>query len=114
MHELAPTGALLRAHRGTNNASAFSPLQKRLFIGGLMPRAAIFDVDGTLVDSVDLHALAWCEAFAHFGPSVSTRRVVRLERAAINCCQSSSRKRSCENKASNCRSGAASTSRPII
>ncbi len=31
------------------------------------PRAAIFDVDGTLVDSVDLHARAWQEAFAHFG-----------------------------------------------
>ncbi len=29
--------------------------------------AAIFDVDGTLVDSVDLHARAWQEAFAHFG-----------------------------------------------
>jgi HAD superfamily hydrolase (TIGR01509 family) len=27
----------------------------------------IFDVDGTLVDSVDLHAKAWQEAFAHFG-----------------------------------------------
>ena len=24
-----------------------------------MPRAAIFDIDGTLVDSVDLHASAW-------------------------------------------------------
>src|SRR5512140_723045 len=29
--------------------------------------AAIFDVDGTLVDSVDLHARCWQEAFAHFG-----------------------------------------------
>jgi HAD superfamily hydrolase (TIGR01509 family) len=27
----------------------------------------IFDVDGTLVDSVDLHARAWQEAFGHFG-----------------------------------------------
>jgi HAD superfamily hydrolase (TIGR01509 family) len=32
--------------------------------------AIIFDVDGTLVDSVDLHARAWQEAFAHFGYSV--------------------------------------------
>ena len=32
--------------------------------------AAIFDVDGTLVDSVDLHARAWQEAFAHFGRRV--------------------------------------------
>jgi HAD superfamily hydrolase (TIGR01509 family) len=29
--------------------------------------AALFDVDGTLVDSNDLHAAAWREAFAHFG-----------------------------------------------
>ncbi|GJE57512.1 MULTISPECIES: HAD family hydrolase [Methylobacterium] len=30
-------------------------------------RAVIFDIDGTLLDSVDLHAQAWVEAFAHFG-----------------------------------------------
>ncbi|MEL6063770.1 MULTISPECIES: HAD family hydrolase [unclassified Methylobacterium] len=30
-------------------------------------RAVIFDIDGTLIDSVDLHARAWVEAFAHFG-----------------------------------------------
>jgi HAD superfamily hydrolase (TIGR01509 family) len=36
-----------------------------------MPLAAIFDIDGTLIDSVDLHALAWHEAFAHFGHDVS-------------------------------------------
>ena len=34
-------------------------------------RAAIFDVDGTLVDSVDLHAAAWQRAFAEFGHEVS-------------------------------------------
>jgi len=33
-------------------------------------RAVIFDVDGTLVDSVDLHAKAWQEAFAHFGHEI--------------------------------------------
>jgi HAD superfamily hydrolase (TIGR01509 family) len=33
-------------------------------------RAAIFDIDGTLVDSVDLHAQAWQEALAHFGKEV--------------------------------------------
>lgn len=32
-----------------------------------MIKAVIFDIDGTLVDSVDLHARAWQEAFAHFG-----------------------------------------------
>lgn len=34
-------------------------------------KAVIFDVDGTLIDSVDLHAQAWVDAFAHFGVSVS-------------------------------------------
>ena len=33
--------------------------------------AAIFDVDGTLVDSVDLHAAAWQRALAKFGHEVS-------------------------------------------
>ena len=36
-----------------------------------MPQAAIFDIDGTLVDSVDLHALSWHEAFAEFGHQVT-------------------------------------------
>src|ERR1700761_555649 len=35
-----------------------------------MPKAAIFDLDGTLLDSVDLHALAWHEAFVKFGHDV--------------------------------------------
>jgi beta-phosphoglucomutase-like phosphatase (HAD superfamily) len=35
-----------------------------------MVEAVIFDVDGTLVDSVDLHARAWREALAHFGVDV--------------------------------------------
>ena len=36
-----------------------------------MTRAAIFDIDGTLVDSVDLHTQAWIEALAHFGIAVT-------------------------------------------
>jgi HAD superfamily hydrolase (TIGR01509 family) len=36
-----------------------------------MPKAAIFDVDGTLLDSVDLHALSWHEAMVRFGHDVS-------------------------------------------
>jgi phosphoglycolate phosphatase-like HAD superfamily hydrolase len=34
------------------------------------PHAILFDVDGTLVDTNDLHAVAWREAFAHFGHDV--------------------------------------------
>ena len=40
-----------------------------------MPQAAIFDVDGTLLDSVDLHALAWHEAMVKFGHDVSFEKV---------------------------------------
>ena len=36
-----------------------------------MASAAIFDLDGTLLDSVDLHAIAWQEAMAKFGHDVS-------------------------------------------
>ncbi|MDB5657308.1 MAG: HAD-superfamily hydrolase, subfamily variant 1, partial [Tardiphaga sp.] len=36
-----------------------------------MLKAVIFDLDGTLLDSVDLHALSWHEAMAKFGHSVS-------------------------------------------
>ena len=32
--------------------------------------ALLFDIDGTLVDSVDLHARAWQEAFEHFGKRI--------------------------------------------
>lgn len=35
----------------------------------------IFDVDGTLVDSVDLHAEAWQEAFKHFGKEIDFRDI---------------------------------------
>jgi len=36
-----------------------------------MPKAVIFDVDGTLIDSVDLHAKAWQDAFHDHGHEVS-------------------------------------------
>jgi HAD superfamily hydrolase (TIGR01509 family) len=36
-----------------------------------MPKAAIFDVDGTLIDTNDLHAAAWVDAFRHFGIEVA-------------------------------------------
>ncbi|MDQ6809404.1 MAG: HAD family phosphatase [Verrucomicrobiota bacterium] len=35
-----------------------------------MIKAAIFDLDGTLVDSNDLHAEAWQETFRHFGKEI--------------------------------------------
>lgn len=38
-----------------------------------MTKAVIFDIDGTLVDSVDLHAQAWKEAFADFGHALDVK-----------------------------------------
>jgi HAD superfamily hydrolase (TIGR01549 family) len=35
-----------------------------------MIKSVIFDVDGTLVDSVDLHARAWQEAFKRYGHDI--------------------------------------------
>ncbi|HXG65284.1 MAG TPA: HAD hydrolase-like protein, partial [Blastocatellia bacterium] len=40
-----------------------------------MVRGVIFDIDGTLVDSVDLHAKAWQEAFRHFGRDIPYEKV---------------------------------------
>ena len=36
-----------------------------------MIKAVIFDIDGTIVDSVDLHVKAWQIAFAKFGKEIS-------------------------------------------
>jgi phosphoglycolate phosphatase-like HAD superfamily hydrolase len=66
---------------GTGNVAALD-LAKATFCAALrsrsvnlkgvqMPRAAIFDIDGTLVDSVDLHARAWHEALVKFGHQVT-------------------------------------------
>jgi hypothetical protein len=35
-----------------------------------MTKAFLFDIDGTLVDSVDLHTRSWQEAFRHFGHEI--------------------------------------------
>jgi HAD superfamily hydrolase (TIGR01549 family) len=40
-----------------------------------MIKAVIFDIDGTLVDSVDLHAQAWKEAFKQFGKDIPYEQV---------------------------------------
>lgn len=40
-----------------------------------MIKAAIFDLDGTLIDSVDAHALAWQESLKFFGKDVSFEKV---------------------------------------
>jgi HAD superfamily hydrolase (TIGR01509 family) len=42
-----------------------------------MISAVIFDIDGTLIDSVDLHAAAWQKALENFGKKVSFEEVRR-------------------------------------
>ena len=40
-----------------------------------MIRGAIFDLDGTLVDSNELHVFAWQETFRHFGKEIPLERL---------------------------------------
>ena len=40
-----------------------------------MPKAVIFDIDGTLIDSVDAHARAWQDAFRDFGHDITFEAV---------------------------------------
>jgi HAD superfamily hydrolase (TIGR01509 family) len=40
-----------------------------------MLKAVIFDIDGTLIDSVDLHARSWVKAFCRFGIEVGFEQV---------------------------------------
>lgn len=42
-----------------------------------MIEAVIFDIDGTIVDSVDLHARAWQAAFAKFGKEIPLQNIRR-------------------------------------
>ena len=42
-----------------------------------MIKAVIFDIDGTLIDSVDLHARAWRETFKKFGREIEYEEVRR-------------------------------------
>ena len=40
-----------------------------------MVKAVIFDIDGTLIDSVDLHAESWRQTFLHFGHDIPYDKV---------------------------------------
>jgi HAD superfamily hydrolase (TIGR01549 family) len=50
----------------------FTPSPKEI-----MMKAVIFDIDGTLVDSVDLHAEAWAATFRKYGKTIDFQAVRR-------------------------------------
>jgi HAD superfamily hydrolase (TIGR01549 family) len=50
-------------------------LLKERIEGNFVIEAIIFDIDGTLVNSVDLHAQAWKETFKHFGKDIPYEQV---------------------------------------
>lgn len=47
--------------------ASFAESGLKIRTGVQVVKAVIFDIDGTLIDSVDLHARAWQEALSHFG-----------------------------------------------
>jgi beta-phosphoglucomutase-like phosphatase (HAD superfamily) len=57
--------------KNTLYADWYAGLARAARGGHEMQKAAIFDLDGTLLDSVDLHAMAWHEAMLRFGHDVS-------------------------------------------
>ncbi len=74
--------SLLRRGRGAQGAALLGAtavvtwfLRERTALPKLPTKAVFFDIDGTLVDSNDLHVAAWDEAFREYGYEV--------ERAAI-------------------------------
>ena len=72
-----------------------------------MIRAVIFDIDGTLIDSVDFHAQAWQDAFRDSATSIPFDDVrARSARGATSSCRSSSRRRSWTRRQGRSRSSA--------
>src|SRR6478735_3749672 len=56
---------------GTGIVEPSSYSISRIVMEADLPSAAIFDLDGTLLDSVDLHAIAWHDAMVKFGHDVT-------------------------------------------
>jgi HAD superfamily hydrolase (TIGR01549 family) len=72
---LYPHTALINQARGSANGP--DPSTAEFSENRLMIAAVIFDIDGTLVDSVDAHAAAWQAALERFGKRVSFDEVRR-------------------------------------
>ena len=65
---LREKGAIDKGAASQTGATCLVPCAPPTYI--MSSQALIFDVDGTLVDSVDLHAQAWQEGFREFGKEV--------------------------------------------
>ena len=65
-HQLCKSSGIDVAH----GQDSVLVLPKANCIGAIVIEAVIFDIDGTLLDSVDLHAEAWRVAFKKFGKDV--------------------------------------------
>ena len=75
-----------------------------------MPKVAIFDLDGTLLDSVDLHAIAWQEALLRFGHDVNFEQVrSQIGKGPYSCPMKNN-----GTMVKSWKSGAATISRPSI
>lgn len=59
----------------TKKSAKKAAIKAREQVGGKRIRGALFDVDGTLIDSVDEHAGAWRDAFRDFGKKVTKTEV---------------------------------------
>jgi hypothetical protein len=80
-----------------------------------LPKAATFHLDGTLLDSVDLHALAWQGAMLEFGHDVSFDQVrSQIGKGGTSLFPSSCPLTNNATTAKNWKSGAAIASRPSI
>jgi HAD superfamily hydrolase (TIGR01509 family) len=60
---------------GASDVYPFSRAQEASLSHPPMVKAVIFDIDGTLIDSVDMHARAWQETFLRYGVKTDFRAV---------------------------------------
>src|SRR5690242_15463524 len=63
-----PSPSCLLASSSTSRSGTADVL--RAAQDSYITRAIIFDIDGTLIDAVDLHAACWTEALGHFAIDV--------------------------------------------
>jgi HAD superfamily hydrolase (TIGR01509 family) len=73
--EEAAGAVAARCHAGRGETAAVAGSREGRKRGDEVICAAIFDLDGTLVDSNEFHVLAWQETFRHFGKEIPLERL---------------------------------------